>query len=132
MGEAQRRLRFDVYLAECGVLALCTLGHILGVIDSLFLSAAWSTGFRSPVDKYEFALKRLWTLTYMYERMDFSIWGTVLGVAFITARSSALAFFCNITLFGLVLSFRLYSILKGLMSHLWGQQFRAGVQTLQA
>ena len=47
--EAQRRLRFDVYLAECVVLALCTLGHILGVIESLFLSAAWSTGFRSPV-----------------------------------------------------------------------------------
>ena len=95
---AQESLRRVLYVCECGALGFGMLMCALGLWLSLFFYIAISTGLPNTVAKCEYIVRDpqpAGTASALF--FGQSLVGLLLALPFITARSSAIAFFCSTT-----------------------------------
>lgn len=90
--ETQRSMRRSFYAAECAFLGLSAFMFVCGVYEGCLLFVVFGTGLPNVADKYLWVLENPWRLTHMWVFMFMGPVFMLIGIAFLTARSSAIAF----------------------------------------
>ena len=89
--ETQTSLRRSLYAAECAFLGLSSFMFMCGVYEALLLFVAFGAGLPTVADKYLWVMENPWRLTHMWIYMFTCPVFMLFGIAFLTARSSAIA-----------------------------------------
>ena len=90
--DTQRSMRRSFYAAECALLGLSAFMFVCGVYEGCLLFVVFGAGLPTVADKYLWVMENPWRLTHMWVYMFAGPVFMLLGIAFLTARSSAIAF----------------------------------------